>query len=271
MTAAPRAKKSLGQHFLKDAKTSARIVDLLRIGPEDRVLEIGPGPGAITGIIHERGPAEFRLIEKDSYWAAHHAELERPAPAVQVLNADALAFPWESLEGPWKIISNLPYNVGSPLMWDIVSRTPDLTRAVFMVQKEVADRLSEKPGSKIYGTPSVKLAWYGTAERVGVIGRNVFWPAPNVDSALVLFKRYPGGHTPAADNADGSVVDRETVFRLIDAAFGQRRKTLHAALKKIVPSEAFEKAGIDPTRRGETLTIDEFVALARALDEVFAS
>lgn len=88
--------------FLKDAKTSARIVDLLRIGPEDRVLEIGPGPGAITGIIHERGPAEFRLIEKDSYWAAYHAELERPAPAVQVLNADALAFPWESLEGPWK-------------------------------------------------------------------------------------------------------------------------------------------------------------------------
>ena len=128
LTAAPRAKKSLGQHFLKDAKTSARIVDLLRIGPEDRVLEIGPGPGAITGIIHERGPAEFRLIEKDSYWAAHHAGLERPAPAVQVLNADALAFPWESLEGPWKIISNLPYNVGSPLMWDIVSRTPELTR-----------------------------------------------------------------------------------------------------------------------------------------------
>lgn len=160
MTAAPRAKKSLGQHFLKDAKTSARIVDLLRIGPEDRVLEIGPGPGAITGIIHERGPAEFRLIEKDSYWAAHHAELERPAPAVQVLNADALAFPWESLEGPWKIISNLPYNVGSPLMWDIVSRTPDLTRAVFMVQKEVAERLYAKPGTKDYGALSVWIQSY---------------------------------------------------------------------------------------------------------------
>ena len=135
-----------------------------------------------------------------------------------------------------------------------------------MVQKEVADRLSEKPGSKIYGTPSVKLAWYGVAERVGVIGRNVFWPAPNVDSALVLFNRYEGGHTPTADNADGSVVDRATVFRLIDAAFGQRRKTLHAALKKIVPSDVFDEAGIDPTRRGETLTIDEFVSLARAVD-----
>ena len=164
MTAAPRAKKSLGQHFLKDTKTSARIVDLLRIGPEDRVLEIGPGPGAITGIIHERGPAEFRLIEKDSYWAAHHAELERPAPAVQVLNADALAFPWESLEGPWKIISNLPYNVGSPLMWDIVSRTPDLTRAVFMVQKEVAERLYAKPGTKDYGALSVWIQSYVRVE-----------------------------------------------------------------------------------------------------------
>ena len=103
---------------------------------------------------------------------------------------------------------------------------------------------------------------------MGIIGRNVFWPAPNVDSALVLFKRYEGGHTPSANNPDGSVVDRETVFRLIDAAFGQRRKTLHAALKKIVPSEAFERAGIDPTRRGETLTIDEFVALAHAMGEV---
>ena len=183
MTAAPRAKKSLGQHFLKDAKTSARIVDLLRIGPEDRVLEIGPGPGAITGIIHERGPAEFRLIEKDSYWAAHHAELERPAPAVQVLNADALAFPWESLEGPWKIISNLPYNVGSPLMWDIVSRTPDLTRAVFMVQKEVAERLYAKPGTKDYGALSVWIQSYVRVEWGFVVGPGAFNPPPKVDSA----------------------------------------------------------------------------------------
>ena len=137
-----------------------------------------------------------------------------------------------------------------------------------MVQKEVADRLAAKPGSKIYGTPSVKLAWYGTAERAGIIGRNVFWPAPNVDSALVLFKRYEGGHTPAADSANGPAAKRETVFRLIDAAFGQRRKTLHAALRRFVPDETFDMAGIDPTRRGETLTIDEFVALARALDAI---
>ena len=126
-----------------------------------------------------------------------------------------------------------------------------------MVQKEVADRLAATPGNKIYGTPSVKLAWYGEAKRVGTIGRNVFWPAPNVDSALVHFQRFV---TPRPQEL------RERTFSLIDAAFGQRRKTLHAALKKIVPAEAFEAAGIDPTRRGETLTIDEFVALATAME-----
>lgn len=133
-----------------------------------------------------------------------------------------------------------------------------------MVQKEVADRLAAQPGSKIYGTPSVKLAWYGTAERVGTIGRNVFWPAPNVDSALVKFTRYAADDTQAPSHGKSSA-DRELVFRLIDAAFGQRRKTLHAALKTIVPAEAFAAAGIDPTRRGETLTVTEFAALAAAV------
>ena len=208
LTAAPRAKKSLGQHFLKDAKTSARIVDLLRITPEDRVLEIGPGPGAITGIIHERGPARFRLIEKDSYWAAHHAELERPAPpAVEVLNDDALAFPWESLEGPWKIISNLPYNVASPLMWDIVSRTPELTRAVFMIQKEVAERLYATPGTKDYGALSVWIQSYARVEWGFVVGPGAFNPPPKVDSAV----RAPA--EGAAPEASGGVVrDAQGLF-----------------------------------------------------------
>ena len=220
MTAAPRAKKSLGQHFLKDAKTSARIVDLLRIGPEDRVLEIGPGPGAITGIIHERGPAEFRLIEKDSYWAAHHAELERPAPAVQVLNADALAFPWESLEGPWKIISNLPYNVGSPLMWDIVSRTPDLTRAVFMVQKEVAERLYAKPGTKDYGALSVWIQSYVRVEWGFVVGPGAFNPPPKVDSAVVTFIPLPRERHPA---------DPKALSSILKLCFQLRRKQLQSS------------------------------------------
>lgn len=170
------------------------------------MLEIGPGPGAITGIIHERGPAEFRLIEKDSYWAAHHAELERPAPAVQVLNADALAFPWESLEGPWKIISNLPYNVGSPLMWDIVSRTPDLTRAVFMVQKEVAERLYAKPGTKDYGALSVWIQSYVRVEWGFVVGPGAFNPPPKVDSAVVTFIPLPRERHPADPKALSSIL-----------------------------------------------------------------
>ena len=243
-------------------------------------MEVGPGLGSLTLAILETG-ATMTAVEIDPPLAERLpgtvAEFMPEATSrLTVVNRDALTVTPENVpdfsdDASFTLVANLPYNVATPILLTLLERFDNLGSFLVMVQKEVADRLAAKPGSKIYGTPSVKLAWYGTAERVGVIGRNVFWPAPNVDSALVLFKRYPGGHTPAADNADGSVVDRETVFRLIDAAFGQRRKTLHAALKKIVPSEAFEKAGIDPTRRGETLTIDEFVALARALDEVFAS
>ncbi|WEV64082.1 rRNA adenine dimethyltransferase family protein [Bifidobacterium sp. ESL0732] len=161
---------------------------------------------------------------------------------------------------PFTLVSNLPYNVATPILLTLLEQFDNLDHFLVMVQKEVADRLAAKPSSKIYGTPSVKLAWYGRAERVGLVGRNVFWPAPNVDSALVSFKRYDENE----QNKLASKASREKVFQLIDAAFSQRRKTLHAALKKLVPAEAFAKAGIDPTRRGETLTIHEFVALAAA-------
>ena len=250
---------------MKDAKTSARIVDLLRIGPEDRVLEIGPGPGAITGIIHERGPAEFRLIEKDSYWAAYHAELERPAPAVQVLNADALAFPWESLEGPWKIISNLPYNVGSPLMWDIVSRTPDLTRAVFMVQKEVADRMQVGPGTKDYGALSLAVQYYAKPEIVANVPPNCFIPRPNVGSAVIRLTRY--------EEPPVQVKDEKKMFALIRASFNQRRKTLvnglgnagRPGITKESAAAALAQMGLSPTVRGEALTLEQFARLSDLL------
>ena len=263
-----------------DPGTVRRIVREAGVTADDHVLEVGPGLGSLTLAILETG-ATMTAVEIDPPVAERLPKtiaefMPDAVDRFRVVNRDALTVNPKNLpdfkdDDSFTLVANLPYNVATPILLTLLERFDNLGTFLVMVQKEVADRLSEKPGSKIYGTPSVKLAWYGTAERVGVIGRNVFWPAPNVDSALVLFKRYPGGHAPAADNADGSVVDRETVFRLIDAAFGQRRKTLHAALKKIVPSEAFEKAGIDPTRRGETLTIDEFVALARALDEVFAS
>ena len=272
--------KKFGQNFVIDPGTVRRIVREAGVTADDHVLEVGPGLGSLTLAILETG-ATMTAVEIDPPVAERLPKtiaefMPDAVDRFRVVNRDALTVNPENLpdfkdDDSFTLVANLPYNVATPILLTLLERFDNLGTFLVMVQKEVADRLSEKPGSKIYGTPSVKLAWYGTAERVGVIGRNVFWPAPNVDSALVLFKRYPGSHTPAADNADGSVVDRETVFRLIDAAFGQRRKTLHAALKKIVPSEAFEKAGIDPTRRGETLTIDEFVALARALDEVFAS
>ena len=272
--------KKFGQNFVIDPGTVRRIVREAGVTADDHVLEVGPGLGSLTLAILETG-ATMTAVEIDPPVAERLPKtiaefMPDAVDRFRVVNRDALTVNPENLpdfkdDDSFTLVANLPYNVATPILLTLLERFDNLGTFLVMVQKEVADRLSEKPGSKIYGTPSVKLAWYGTAERVGVIGRNVFWPAPNVDSALVLFKRYPGGHTPAADNVDGSVVDRETVFRLIDAAFGQRRKTLHAALKKIVPSEAFEKAGIDPTRRGETLTIDEFVALARALDEVFAS
>ena len=272
--------KKFGQNFVIDPGTVRRIVREAGVTADDHVLEVGPGLGSLTLAILETG-ATMTAVEIDPPVAERLPKtiaefMPDAVDRFRVVNRDALTVNPENLpdfkdDDSFTLVANLPYNVATPILLTLLERFDNLGTFLVMVQKEVADRLSEKPGSKIYGTPSVKLAWYGTAERVGVIGRNVFWPAPNVDSALVLFKRYPDGHTPAADNADGSVVDRETVFRLIDAAFGQRRKTLHAALKKIVPSEAFEKVGIDPTRRGETLTIDEFVALARALDEVFAS
>ena len=253
--------KKFGQNFVIDPGTVRRIVREAGVTADDHVLEVGPGLGSLTLAILETG-ATMTAVEIDPPVAERLpgtiAEFMPDAvDRFRVVNRDALT-----------VVANLPYNVATPILLTLLERFDNLGTFLVMVQKEVADRLSEKPGSKIYGTPSVKLAWYGTAERVGIIGRNVFWPAPNVDSALVLFKRYEGGHTPSANNPDGSVVDRENVFRLIDAAFGQRRKTLHAALKKIVPSEAFEQAGIDPTRRGETLAIDEFVALARAVGEV---
>ncbi len=256
----PRAKKSLGQHFLKDARISARIVDLLRIMPGDRVLEIGPGPGALTDIIHSRGPAEFRLIEKDGYWAGHHATRGLEAPEVKVLNADALAFPWESLEGPWKIISNLPYNVGSPLIWDMVSRVPELVRGVFMVQKEVAERLYARPGTHDYGALSVWVQSHVRVEWGFVVGPGSFSPPPKVDSAVVTFVPLPREERPRHPDALASV---------LKLCFQLRRKQLQSILKRAGYGDAAERLvglGIAPEARPETLSPRTFQELAASLD-----
>lgn len=262
--------KKFGQNFVIDPGTVRRIVREAGVGADDTVLEVGPGLGSLTLAILETG-ATLTAVEIDPPLARRLpttvAEfMPQAADRLTVVTSDALALTPDMLprlDGRFTLVANLPYNVATPIVLTLLERFDGLDSFLVMVQKEVADRLAAGPGSKIYGTPSVKLAWYGTAERAGVIGRNVFWPAPNVDSALVRFSRYAEPRFAGADRA--------LTFSLIDAAFGQRRKTLHAALKRIVPAEAFTQAGIDATRRGETLTIDEFATLSRAVQEVQAS
>ncbi|NMM94820.1 16S rRNA (adenine(1518)-N(6)/adenine(1519)-N(6))-dimethyltransferase RsmA [Bifidobacterium oedipodis] len=265
--------KKFGQNFVIDPGTVRRIVREAGVTADDHVMEVGPGLGSLTLAILETG-ATMTAVEIDPPLAERLpgtiAEFMPDASdRFTVVNRDALTVSPANLpdfndDDSFTLVANLPYNVATPILLTLLERFDNLGSFLVMVQKEVADRLAAKPGSKIYGTPSVKLAWYGTAERVGTIGRNVFWPAPNVDSALVKFTRYTADDAQAPCNGPDAP-DRELVFRLIDAAFGQRRKTLHAALKTIVSAEAFESAGIDPTRRGETLTIDEFAALAHAV------
>ncbi|MEE1295809.1 MAG: 16S rRNA (adenine(1518)-N(6)/adenine(1519)-N(6))-dimethyltransferase RsmA [Bifidobacterium sp.] len=273
--------KKFGQNFVIDPGTVRRIVRKAHVDMGDQVIEVGPGLGSLTLALLEAG-TEVTAIEIDPPVADRLPRtvaeyMPEAFGRLAVLNADALRatpgmlsvnVPTFDATRPTTLVANLPYNVATPIVLTMLEHFPNLGSFLVMVQKEVADRLAAEPGSKIYGTPSVKLAWYGTARTVGQIGRNVFWPAPNVDSALVLFERYDP-FSPAGMRASDTRLRMRT-FELIDAAFGQRRKTLHAALKKEVPEGTFERAGIDPTRRGETLTIDEFVALALAADELRA-
>lgn len=262
--------KKFGQNFVIDPGTVRKIVQESGVSAGDTVLEVGPGLGSLTLALLEAG-TDVTAIEIDPPLAQRLPNtvmefMPQAADRLHVINHDALSVTAEdtpelSTAPHITLVANLPYNVATPIILTLLERFPQLDRFTVMVQKEVADRLAAKPGSKIYGTPSVKLAWYGIAQRSAMIGRNVFWPAPNVDSALVTFTRYPGGQLPEASSLG---VARDDVFALVDAAFGQRRKTLHAALKHMVSPEAFTASGIDPTRRGETLTIEEFTRLTVA-------
>jgi 16S rRNA (adenine1518-N6/adenine1519-N6)-dimethyltransferase len=259
--------KKLGQNFVIDPGTVRKIVRESGIGSDDLVLEVGPGLGSLTLGILEVG-AHLTAVEIDPPLASRLpstvSEYNRDgANRLNIVNQDALLLqdtnlPAEYGTTDFTLVANLPYNVATPILLTLLERFPHLTRFLVMVQKEVADRLVASPGTKIYGTPSAKLAWYGTAKRAGTIGRNVFWPAPNVDSALVLFTR------DKAETRDMN--SRASVFDLIDAAFQQRRKTLHAALRQRVGDQAYALSGIDPTRRGETLGIDEFMRLNAAAE-----
>lgn len=259
---AVRPTKSLGQNFLIDANTIRRIVRVADVGADDVVLEVGPGLGSLTlGLL---GAARRVVaVEIDGALAAAlpavvAARLPHQADRLEVVAADALSLHEVPGPAPTALVANLPYNVAVPVLLTLLERFPSLRSGLVMVQQEVADRLAAPPGSKVYGVPSVKLAWYAEARLAGSISRTVFWPAPNVDSGLVSFERRP---PPPAD--------RRTAFAVIDAAFGQRRKTLRAALAGLTGSapdaEALLRAaGIDHGRRGESLSVTEFAQIAAA-------
>jgi 16S rRNA (adenine1518-N6/adenine1519-N6)-dimethyltransferase len=261
-----RPSKRLGQNFVIEQGTVRRIAALAAPGPGDVVLEVGPGLGSLTLALLEAGVGRILAVEIDRVLADElPLTLADRAPAladrVTVLNADALRIGERDLPAPPSmLVANLPYNVAVPVLLHLLAALPSLARGLVMVQAEVADRMCAGPGSRVYGAPSVKVAWYAAARPAGTVPRTVFWPVPNVDSRLVAFTR----HDPPSGAAA-----REEVFALVDAAFGQRRKTLRAALAGWAGSapeaeRLLRAAGIDPGARGEALSVAEFARLAAA-------
>ncbi|WP_250213980.1 16S rRNA (adenine(1518)-N(6)/adenine(1519)-N(6))-dimethyltransferase RsmA [Acrocarpospora catenulata] len=258
-----RPTKKLGQNFVIDGGTVRKIVRVAGVGPQDVVLEIGPGLGSLTlALLGE--VARVVAVEIDPVLAGQLpltvAEMApEHADRLSVVGADALKIGPEDLPAtPTALVANLPYNVSVPVLLHLLEVLPSLRRGLVMVQSEVADRLAAPPGSRTYGVPSVKAAWYADVRRAGPVGRNVFWPAPNVDSGLVsLIRRDP----------PETSVSREEVFAVIDAAFAQRRKTLRAALASWAGTAAaaeatLKAAGINPTERGEQLNVHDFARIA---------
>lgn len=266
-----RPTKTLGQNFVNDPGTVRKIVRNAGVQAGEQVLEIGPGLGSLTLALLEAG-AQVSAVEIDPPLAQAlptTAQARFPEAKLQVFTADALTITGpESIDGaaPTRLVANLPYNVAVPIVLTVLEKLPSIQTVLVMVQAEVADRLAATPGNKIYGVPSAKVAWYASARRTLTIGRNVFYPVPNVDSALVKIERCPHPDTAAT---------REQVFAVIDAAFAQRRKTLRQALAGLAGSagaaqEALERAGVSPTARGETLDIDQFAAVAQQLNAASA-
>lgn len=260
-----RPTKQRGQNFVHDANTVRRIVAAAGVDPDDIVLEIGPGLGSLTlGLLE--AAAGVIAVEIESSLAARLSQTvaERApgqADRLRVVEADALTVAALPDPQPTMVVANLPYNVSVPVLLHVLANFGTIRGGLVMVQAEVADRLVAGPGSKTYGVPSVKLAWYCSARRVGSVPPKVFWPVPNVDSGLVeLIRRDPPDTTAT----------RQQVFAVVDAAFGQRRKMLRSALAGVFGSSAAASAamitaGVDPQARGEVLALAEFVRIAEQL------
>lgn len=259
-----RPTKQRGQNFVHDANTVRRIVAAAGVTADDVVLEIGPGLGSLTLGLLETG-AQVVAIEIESALAQRlprtvAERLPATAERFRVLEADALGVDVLDDPQPTRVVANLPYNVSVPVLLHVLARFPSLAAGLVMVQAEVADRLVAAPGSRTYGVPSAKLAWYAAARRVGSVPPTVFWPVPNVDSGLVeLVRREPPATTAS----------REDVFAVVDAAFSQRRKMLRSALagrfgSSAAAEEVLAAAGVDPQARGEVLGIADFARIAEA-------
>ncbi len=260
-----RPSKRLGQNFVTDPGTVRRIVTLAALAPEDVVLEVGPGFGSLTLALLPAA-RQVTAVEVDPVLAAelpltaarHAAAL---AQRLVVVTADAARIASVPPDAPTALVANLPYNVAVPVVLHLLAMIPSLRRGLVMVQAEVADRMTAPPGSRVYGVPSVKLAWYAEARRAGPVPRTVFWPVPNVDSGLVAFTR--------RDPPPVAGASRDEVFAVVDAAFAQRRKTLRAALAGWAGSAAraeqvLRAAGVDPQARGESLDVAAFARIAAA-------
>jgi 16S rRNA (adenine1518-N6/adenine1519-N6)-dimethyltransferase len=250
---APR--RSLGQNFVVDPNTVRRIARLAEVGPGDRVVEVGAGLGSLTLALAETG-AEVTAVEVDGALVPVLEEVVA-GTGVRVVHADAMGLDWDAVlgGGRWALVANLPYNVATPLVLDLLDHVPAVDRLLVMVQAEVADRLAARPGTPAYGIPSVKVAYWATAEVVGRVPPTVFLPRPRVESAIARIVRRPVPATTA---------EPDRLFALVRAGFGQRRKMLRRSLAGLVDAATFGAAGVDPEARAEDLSVEDWGRLASA-------
>jgi 16S rRNA (adenine1518-N6/adenine1519-N6)-dimethyltransferase len=252
-----RPSRALGQNFVADANTVRRIARLAGVGEGDHVVEIGAGLGSLTLALAETG-ASVTAVELDRHLLPVLEEAVQ-GTGVEVVAGDAMELDWSAVlvaAPEWVLVANLPYNVATPLVCDLLDAVPAIRRMLVMVQLEVAERLAAAPGDRAYGIPSVKVSYWATARVVGKVGPDVFVPRPRVESALVEIVRRPGG--PAVD------ASADQLFALVRAGFGQRRKMLRGALSGLVDAAAFTAAGVDPTARAEQLDLEAWGRLTRA-------
>ncbi|MGW4070554.1 16S rRNA (adenine(1518)-N(6)/adenine(1519)-N(6))-dimethyltransferase RsmA [Nocardia grenadensis] len=261
-----RPTKQLGQNFVHDGNTVRRIVTAAGVGRADTVLEVGPGLGSLTlallDVVDTVLAVEIDPVLAGQLPATVRERAATLADRLTVIPGDALRIGSAELAAaPTALVANLPYNVAVPVLLHLLAEFPSITTTLVMVQAEVADRLAAKPGGRVYGVPSVKAGFYGTVRKAGAVGRQVFWPVPQVESGLVRIDRFAESPWPVDE------AHRRRVFEVVDLAFAQRRKTLRAALAGWAggPAEAERRllaAGIAPTARGETLDTAAFVRLA---------